>query len=221
MMKAVADWFSLTECDFSITIKSRWGKLITTIAKGDCFEDSDGRYYFTLTGLANGNYYAYFSGTISDVDFSGSKRTITDKQRLITIGSCCCDCEESDCCCENDHLITYEQVWTRNIDDVDYLCDKFGNYIYTSDGHRIAFTRKPQETTDMGKITLNMTGDEFKQLIEGRSPNGEVDTIPEMVDVMKGINDDSTIKDETESTYDEDNRTLYINGAKPKTNDER
>ncbi len=50
---------------------------------------------------------------------------------------------------------------------------------------------------------MKMTGDEFLQLIEGREPNGEVNTIPEMMDAAHGISDDTTIKDEIEDEVQE------------------
>ena len=81
----------------------------------------------------------------------------------------------------------------------------------------------------MGKVILDtMTGEEFKKLIEGRDPNGEINTLPEMLDAARGISDVETIKEEVEQQIEEDagmtyegkTRTLFINGAKPKPESE-
>lgn len=44
-------------------------------------------------------------------------------------------------------------------------------------------------------ILQTMTGDEFKKYIEQRNPNGEIDTLPEVLKALKGLRDDETIKD--------------------------
>ena len=46
----------------------------------------------------------------------------------------------------------------------------------------------------MAKVQLNMSGDDFKKLIEGNEPNSEVNTIPEVMAVMQGISDSTTVK---------------------------
>ena len=58
----------------------------------------------------------------------------------------------------------------------------------------------------MGKIKMQMTGEEFLRLIEGRDPNGEVNTIPEMMAAMEGISDDETIKGEIQEEIDENDQ---------------
>ena len=41
----------------------------------------------------------------------------------------------------------------------------------------------------------------FKTLIEGKSEDGETNTVPEMIDAMKGINsEETTVKEEIEVT---------------------
>ena len=61
----------------------------------------------------------------------------------------------------------------------------------------------------MGKVILDtMTGEEFKQFIEGRNPDGDIDTVPEMLDAARGISDSTTIKEDVEqqmSEHDQDN----------------
>ena len=81
----------------------------------------------------------------------------------------------------------------------------------------------------MGKVILDtMTGEQFKQFIEGNNPDGVIDTVPEMMRAAQGISDDETIQqdvqeqieDQAGMTYEGDTRTLYINGAKPKPKEE-
>ena len=50
---------------------------------------------------------------------------------------------------------------------------------------------------------MKMTGDEFLQLIEGRNPDGAIDTLPEMLDAARGISDQQTIKGEVQEQIDE------------------
>lgn len=55
----------------------------------------------------------------------------------------------------------------------------------------------------MGKIKMQMTGEEFLKMWEQRDPNSEVNTIPEMMDVMRGITDDETIPQKIQQEIDE------------------
>jgi hypothetical protein len=95
----------------------------------------------------------------------------------------------------DDCPVSYEQIWTVNVADGEYLADRDGNFFYTSDDKRISFSDR---SSSDGKVRLSMTGDEFLKKWEGRDPNGEIDTIPEMFDAARGISDDTTIKNEIE-----------------------
>ena len=55
----------------------------------------------------------------------------------------------------------------------------------------------------MGKVKLKMTGEQFKQLIEGENPDGAIDTIPEMLRAATGISDDTTIRKDVDDQIDE------------------
>lgn len=46
---------------------------------------------------------------------------------------------------------------------------------------------------DKKPTMLNMTGEEFKRLVEQQNPNGQVDTMPELMKMFNGIGDDETI----------------------------
>lgn len=50
---------------------------------------------------------------------------------------------------------------------------------------------------------MKMKGDEFLKKWEGRDPNGVVDTVPEMEDVLKGISDDETVHEHTDEQIDD------------------
>ena len=43
---------------------------------------------------------------------------------------------------------------------------------------------------------LNMTGEEFKKLIEQHNPDGKIDTLPEMMDAMKDMRDNGETIDD-------------------------
>lgn len=77
-----------------------------------------------------------------------------------------------------------------------------------------------QNSSSKQPTRLSMTGEEFKQLIEGVNPDGKIDTLPELMKAMKGISDDSTIKDNVEGIYCENDETLYLDGNTPEENNE-
>lgn len=196
------DDFTLAGDPFTITVKDRYGRVVRTMGRDDCFWDDDGRFYFTLENVRRGVYYAYFTGSYEDEDYDKQRATVTDAQVLLTVPSCVLDKDSENIkligrkqCCR--HKVHYRVVTTVSLDGDEYLADIDGKYILTSDGKRIAFKNPTNDKiTDMGKVRLNMTGDEFKQLIEGENPNGEIDTIPEMMQAAQGISDDTTIKED-------------------------
>ena len=214
--------FQLSEDEFEIRIKDQYGRLKQVITKSDCYWDDQGQWYFVMDNPKKGIYFAFFSGRYEDEDYDDQRRDFADIQELCRVGylggNSCCHCK-------NRHVVQYEQVWTVSIDGDDYLADKDGKYVLTSDNKRICFkSAKSQAIDDMGKVRMNMTGEEFLQFMEGRNPDGVIDTIPEMMDAARGISDDETIQhdvderieEEAGMTYEGDTRTLYINGAKPK-----
>lgn len=68
----------------------------------------------------------------------------------------------------------------------------------------------------MGQVRLNMTGEEFKKLIEQKNPDGIVDTLQEVFALFEGIGDDETLveyvqrtaKEASQPTYDEEDRKI-------------
>lgn len=194
--------FSFGENKFEVTIKNKWGQKQFFVPKEDFFFDTEGNCYFTLENVKRGTYNAFFAGSFEDDDYDKQERVFTDEQEIMKVGIC--DCKPSVSSCQCEHKVQYEQVYTVSVDGEDYLADCDGKYIYTSDGKRIKFINSTTDKVkNMAKVELNMTGDEFKQLIEGNNPNGEVDTIPEMKKVLEGISDDTTVKAETQQQIDE------------------
>ncbi len=192
--------FQLSEDFFEIVIKDQHNRIRQTLAKSDCFWDDEGNWYFVMDNARRGIYYAYFHGRFEDEDYDDQQRDFTDAQELCRVGylgkTCHCKCE---------HKVQYEQVWTVSVDGEDYLADSDGKYVLTADGKRICFhSNKSQQIDDMGKVRMQMTGDEFLKKWEGRDQNGEINTVPELMDAAQGIGDNKTIIEEIGEQVEED-----------------
>lgn len=205
--QVTTEWpdFQMTEDPFEIVVKDRYGRVKKEMGRDGLFWDADGHFYFTLEDVRRGVYFAYFKGTYEDEDYDDQRAVVTDMQELLRVPSVALEygCENTifrkGCRCM--HKVHYRLVWTVSVDGDDYLCGSDGKYILTSDGKRICFkSDKRKQIEDMGKVILaTMTGDEFKQFIEGRNPDGDIDTVPEMMDALQGISDDETVKEEIQS----------------------
>ena len=196
--------FRLSEDGFGIVVRDRYGRTAARITKNDCFYDDYGNWYFTLEKVRSGWYYAFFTAWREDEDYDGQRAAFRDAQTLCIVGYCEKHAPRIHDCDEGNHKVHYEQVWTVSVDGADYLCDCDGNYVYTADGKRIQFTNATSEyVEDMGKVMMQMSGDEFLRLIEGRDKNGEINTIPEMFDAAQGISDDETIPQKIQQEIDE------------------
>lgn len=194
--------FQLSEDWFEIRIKDQYGRVRYTIGKSDCFWDDQGVWYFVMDDVRKGVYFAFFHGRYEDEDYDDQRRDFTDAQELCRVGYC-----GKPCGCRCKHVVQYEQVWTVSVDGDEYLCDNEGRYILTADGDRICFeNNKSQTIDDMGKVRMQMTGEEFLQFMEGRNPDGKIDTIPEMMDAARGISDDETIQHDVQEQIDENNQ---------------
>ena len=190
--------FHLSEDPWRITVRNQWGQVKAVLDRSNCFYDSDGNWYFCLENVRAGLYYAYFRGSIEDTDYGKQRSVWNDRQVLLEVGLRTRGGRR----CGSP--VTYEQVWTVSVDGADYLCDCDGRYIYTSDGKRIQFTSETSEKIDdMAKVKMQMTGDEFLRLMEGKEPNQEVNTIPELMDAMRGISDDKTVIEEIDEKQEE------------------
>lgn len=195
--------FNLSEDNFEIKVEDQYGRVKYHLTKSDCFWDDKGSWYFVMDDVKTGIYFAWFHGRYEDEDYDDQRRDFTDVQELCSVNYHTGPRHF----CRHRHVVQYEQVWTVSIDGEDYLADCDGNYVLTSDGNRICFkSNKEQAIDDMGKVRMKMTGDEFLQFMEGRNPDGTIDTIPEMMAAMDGISDEDgkTIKDEIQQEIDEE-----------------
>jgi hypothetical protein len=197
--------FQLSEGNFRVVVKDRYGRVVASLTKNDCFYDDQGQFYFTIEKVRCGWHFAFFTAYREDEDYDDLTAAYTDSQPLCCVGYCEKHAPQIHDCDEDHHKVHYEQVWSVSIDGEDYLADCDGNYVLTSDGNRICFKSNKQEIIDdMGKVRMKMTGDEFLQFMEGRDRNGEINTIPELMDAAHGISDDgTTIKGEIEDEMDE------------------
>ena len=202
MVTSTQQDFFLTDDEWEITVIDPYRRQ-RRITKQDCFWDSDGRFYFTLEKTLLGRYYAWFKGWYEDDDYDKQTRQFTDGQLLCEAGTPACRCgreEPSGEGCRCRHVVQYREVFTVSVDGDDYLCGSDGRYILTSDGMRIAFRNpKRKQIEDMGKVILDtMTGEEFKRFIEGYNPDGQIDTVPEMIRAAQGISDEETIQQDVQ-----------------------
>ena len=135
--------FTLTDNDFSIVVKNRWGQVKYAIEKDEMFQDQEGNWYFTLENVRRGTYYAVLTAVSPDDDYDKSARRIVDRRQLCEVaagfgrvGSRAT--VANGCQGHKDGVpVEYRQVWTVNLDDGEYLADKDGHLIYTGDGKRI------------------------------------------------------------------------------------
>lgn len=199
------DDFTLAGDKWNIVIKNSMGRTVHRISKNDCYYDSEGRWYFNIQNPQLGTYTAIFIGAYEDEDYDESQRIWTDRQVLFVCREGCMMRKR-----RSRHMpypacpVHYEQVWACSIDGEDYLADCYGRYVYAADGKRIQFTSDLTQTIeDMGKVKMKMKGEEFLQLIEGKDPNGAVNTIPELMDVMQGVDDKETIPQKIQDEIDE------------------
>ena len=199
--------FQLSEGNFRVVVKDRYGRVVASLTKNDCFYDDQGQFYFTIEKVRCGWHFAFFTAYREDEDYDDQTAAYTDSQPLCCVGYCEKHAPQIHDCDEDHHKVHYEQVWSVSIDGADYLADCDGRYIYTSDGKRIQFTNQlSNDVEDMGKIKMQMTGEEFLKMWEQHDPNGEVNTIPELMAAMDGISDDETIKDEIQQEIDENDQ---------------
>lgn len=139
-VRSIWEELSLDDCNFEIVIRNRWGTEAARIEKEDCFQDSEGDWYFTFENPEQGVYKAYFKAAIDDEDFTKTYRVFTDVQEIAHIGVCGCCTEEVECDCGcMEHKVEYEQVWIANISGECYLVGSDGAFILTNDGRRIKF----------------------------------------------------------------------------------
>ena len=198
------DDFQMSEDAFCIVIKNQLGQVKYRIPRGDCFYDSEGRWYFGMEHVQEGLYEAVFCAKVEDDDFDKQRCVVTDRRPLVAVGRYTLPPVEC-AVVPQPPYVEYERVFSVSIDGADYLADCDGRYILTAEGYRIQFSNDVSEIVeDMGKVKMKMKGEEFLQKWEGKNPNGEIDTIPEMLDAAQGISDEETIHEHTEHQIEEE-----------------
>ena len=135
--------FSMDDCKFCITVLDLYGRRRYSVTKDECFQDSEGRWYFTMENTRRGIYFARFETEIPDDDFDDFSRKFIDVRLLVPVGYnyYCCPTVHG-FCCRQKYKIHYELVWTADLDDGTYLADATGALIITSDGKRIKIGKR-------------------------------------------------------------------------------
>ena len=207
-VKALVPGFEMANHEFSIIVKNSFGQVKYIIQREDMLTDSKYNFYFMLRSVQQGTYYAVFMAEREDDNFEEGFQRIVDQQPLVSVGVC--DCHQGGHVCKTDGVsVAYERVWTVNIDGMVYLCESDGTPILDSEGNRIYL--QAQDGDESTHTVLDMTGAELKQLLEGRTPNGHVDTLPEALDVLHPMDDDTDVSLMTEQDAD-DMMSRILNG---------
>lgn len=183
--------------DATLIIKNSWNQVKYIIHRDDMLVDKDLRLYFMLPNVQSGAYYAQLTLTKEDANFDGGQQRIIDCQPLVRVG----DCHHTNAgvyvCPADGVAVAYERVWTVNIEGVIYLADCYGNPILDKDGNRI-YLRAADGGSESSQVTLDMTSEELKTLLEGRNDNGKIDTVPEVLDALGGMDEDTEVSVMTE-----------------------
>lgn len=129
--------FSLDTDEWSIAILDRYNRMRYAIEKDECFQDSEGDWYFTIEQVRCGFYFARMTMAVPDADYDKLTRTVTDHRPLCAVGFCDCHLPTPRHCHCTDHKVQYQQIWTTDLDDGTYLCGEDGTLILTKDGYRI------------------------------------------------------------------------------------
>lgn len=158
---------------FKVAVKNRWGDSKYLFDNENALTDTEGNIYITLDAVPSGVYYAETTVGLADRDFQDGRQHIVYKCHLVNVG---CGVQQAQACnCQPEYgSVEFTRVYTLNIGD--------GTYLYDSDGN-------PIEGSDGQKVRLSMTAQEAKDLLEGRNDNGTIDTIPEVMDALGGMND--------------------------------
>lgn len=138
--RVTSEYFDLTAHFFTLAVRNGRRQEICRIGKDECFQDSEGRWYFTLEDVRPNVYYVRFEGAQPDDDYDKQERVLTDVQPLCAVAPYAVRRPH----CPRLHKVHYEQVWALDVDDGTYLADKDGNLILTADGKRIQFTKNTQ-----------------------------------------------------------------------------
>ena len=161
--------------DFSVDVKNRWCQVKYSIGRADMLTDTDGNRYIALKSVPAGSYIAVLTASLKDTDFEDGRQNLVFVNHLADVG--CCPRHDGGCSGGGEGgTVTYTRVFTVNLDN--------GTYIYDADGN-------PIEDVNGNRVRLSMTSEEVKELLEGRNENGTIDTIPEVIDAVSGLRENT------------------------------
>ena len=176
--------FSLKNDDFSIVIATQHGRVRYVITRDDTVMASNGDFFFMLTDVRKGIYYARLTAEREDSNFENGIQHIVDCQPLCAVGM-----YEHGCCVPptDGVSVAYQRVWIVNVNGLVYLAESDGTPILDRDGNRIYLISDDTEDQVSAGALLDMTGNEINELLTGRNGNGQIDTIPEVIDAVGGL----------------------------------
>lgn len=191
--------FSMDDDPFTVEVRDRYRRRIAFLTKEDCFRDDGGEWYFVLESVRSGIYSVIFSAYIPDDDYNSTYRKYTDMQPLCAVGFCDNHMPPMPDCDKDRHLVAYERIQASDLDQAPYLTDKSGAMMVTADELRISFAVAQGRRVQLD----NLSGSDFKELIEGRKEGGRIDTIPEMIESLGGLGDDTEYSTMTNADVDD------------------
>lgn len=192
--------FSMKKDDFSIIVKNRWGQVKYIIKKEEMLTDDNDNFYFTMDDVQNGTYYSTFNAKREDTDFEDDIQSVVDMQPLVVVGIC--DCEDGEHTCGADGaVVAYQRVWTVCIEGYIYLADSSGAPILDANGERIYLKNPQKEKTAYG--TIDLTAEELNTLLTKRKEDGKIDTIPELMELAGGMEENTEVSLMTEEDADD------------------
>lgn len=203
---AVGRGMTLADCGFAIVVRNSYGRVVFVAEKHEMMTDSAGGFYFMMKSVAAGVYTSTLTIEKPDINFDGSFQRIVDVSYLTSVGSVDTGRQPH----ETDGVaVCYERVWTVNIGEGVYLCDVNGTPILDSDGQPIMLTDQEPEAES---VKINITAAELNRLLTVRDKNGKIDTVPEALDAIKDIGDDTEMSVMTDADTDDMMHRILGNG---------
>lgn len=187
-MSASVVGFHLKYDNFCVVIKNRWNQVKYIIEKSDMLTDNSGNYYFMITNVQKGVYYAELTVERNDNDFDSGIQHMVDRQYLVSV-----DSEEffDENTSTEGMAVAYQRVWYVNVGGYVYLAESDGTPILDADGNRIYL--RSSGSDESADVHLDITVKQLKELLEGKNDNGKIDTIPEMVDTLGGMEENTEV----------------------------
>lgn len=130
--------FNMVAYDFAVTLSYGMTGKTLTINKVDMIQGPDGKWYFKFsTSEMTGFVTAKCKYMVYDTDFEGGLREETNIQTLCFVSTT--PCPKLLCFpCEDDMTVSYERTDEGNLSEYDFLRDKNGLLLRTSDGNYLA-----------------------------------------------------------------------------------